>query len=147
MRMGRYRMWLNSAEQRADAAIRVLVLGLLVGMMVSWRAWVPGARTFPLTPLWEDLAVEWGTFFGGVWLAGMVVSAFILLIWPEKRGGAWLLGLATVALVLEDVHRLQPWLFLYVLMLLAMGKWRANAVETGLTALRLVLSATWLFSG
>ena len=106
--------------------------------------WLPGARTFPRLPMVEGLV--WP--LAGQWLLLIlaVLSLVGLLVRPFQR--IWLIGFlsASSLLVLEDVSRLQPWLFSFALMLGAV-LWTRERSQRLHLAMALVLSSTYVWSG
>jgi uncharacterized membrane protein YphA (DoxX/SURF4 family) len=136
----------NDPARRLDAAIRLMVSALVVQVGISWAAWAPGGRGFPRTPVLPDL-----NGFGpeGLWLLAGGLGAAWLWWRPRTGWGTALLAGAMAALVMADVNRLQPWLYLYGLALVAlqMAGGRAGRGPEGLAMVRLLIGFAWLWSG
>ncbi len=133
---------------------RLSALSMLAQMLISGPLWGWGLRLFPQLPPWEILPLnlsEAATFvlFLGTALA-LAGTAFL----PE-RFFRWTLGTLLVLLplyVLDDVTRLQPWVYqdflLFALFLSFFGK-KINpiAATTALQPVRWLMVFTYLWSG
>jgi hypothetical protein len=89
---------------------------MLAGLLLSPKLWL-SSRLYPLTPVWSGLhpippPFDW------VLYGALLVSVAAAAVWP--RAVATFLGLAA-AMVAFDQSRLQPWLYQYSFMLLALG--------------------------
>ena len=96
---------------------RILLLALLLQILLTINLWLPIDRTFPMVSLLESMPVRYG--FGGdlLLLILLVASSILLLFLPTSRFGLLGLSFALGAFVLEDIARLQPWIWLYVAIL------------------------------
>lgn len=96
--------------------VRIAALALLAGMFCSWPLWDVQVRAFgfPVLPLIES----WGPVSGGVarWMAVfMTLLLGVVVFFPLRR---MLIGcvIAFLALLcILDLNRLQPWVWLYLL--------------------------------
>lgn len=131
----------------------VIGLGLLGGMMISWRLWFSAGRTFPRTPFITVLPTLPEAFVEYL-LSGALVIALLLLIIPRLNrilSGAAILLL--VLLILLDQTRLQPWVYQYLLMLAVLFgvDWRRgedlSSQATALDLLRLLSAGLYFWSG
>ena len=133
---------------RAQWAIRIIVLSLLSQLAISWNVWAPGIREFPEVPAVAALPIDWGLGGGRVLLLLWLGALITLFIKPHLR---WLAGLAIACgflLVMEDLSRLQPWLYLYAWMLAGAALFGTKrGPEALLFTMRIVLSATYFWSG
>lgn len=127
-------------------AVRIAALALLAGMLCAWPLWDESARLshFPLLPLVE------GVPFSGVpaqWQAiFLAASAALLALLPGNR---WLLALTAALLLLLcllDLNRLQPWVWLYLLIFL-IALQTLNTQHLALSGLRLILAAVYFWAG
>ena len=88
-------------------------MGLLAGLLLSWRLWVSSARSYPLTPVFSFLAplpypIDYGVFF---------LALFILLfigVAKTPRLSLIFLFLISVLLVAEDQSRWRVWFYQYL---------------------------------
>ena len=118
-------------------------------MLLSPNLWVSSTRTYPLTPVWDlvpplPYPADYALFGLFVVLADSVGIA-------RGRTLGWLAPLFLVVamfLVLGDVSRLQPWLYQYSFMLLALCLYGWGRVDTpdALNACRLIVVATYCLS-
>lgn len=126
-----------------------LAAGLVMAMLLSPNLWV-SSRSYPLTPLWDAIPplpypADYALF--GLFLA-LVVGVGI----SRGRITGWLAATAlalAVFLALGDTSRLQPWFYQYSFMLLALclcGWGRISVLDT-LNACRLIVAATYFWSG
>ena len=121
---------------------------LLAQVLISFRLWIPAGRVFPEVPLFSFLTLEWGSFINWLLYFSMLCALIGLLVKPLNR----ILLLSTVGLfflfVLEDVNRLQPWLYLFALMFLLLGIFRNNIKSSYILRLfQLILVLLYFWSG
>jgi len=123
-----------------------IVVGLLVGMGISWKLWFTGERLFPVLP------------FGGfpripVVLEAIMVGGMALFLVASffNRVSRVSSGLAVVILVLlavGDQVRWQPWVYQYGLMLLPFMWFGGSGQEALLLKTeRFILIAVYFWSG
>lgn len=128
-------------ERRAQLVANVLAITAIPTFAISWRFWTP-YRTFPTVPYIPGLHP---TQFSVVVLV-MACAGLVLACAPKHRP----LGLATFILclcflVLEDQSRLQP--YIYVEVIVAIGLFH-HAVKGGeLNALRVATVFVYLWAG
>src|SRR5687767_8433566 len=103
--------------QRLALLKSVLLVSLLLTVFFSFGLW-SGNRDFPLVPLWEwavaPLYTHWILFFLLVfcWLAALLSKFPRLFLFFAL--------LLSFVLVSMDMNRLQPWFYLYSVMLLVL---------------------------
>ncbi|HHG83273.1 MAG TPA: hypothetical protein ENJ82_00865 [Bacteroidetes bacterium] len=139
---------LASEEKRVAWATRSLSLALVVQIIISFPAWVSGWRAFPLVPAIPELPVRLGAIGDG-FLLFILISALLYQVWqPTNRKVGLLVVLAGILFVLEDINRLQPWFYLYLMvfaLLIAISGEKASQLR--LYILQLMLAGTWFWSG
>ena len=101
---------------------RILLVALLLQILLTFNLWLPVDRSFPMVSLLESAPVVYG--FGGdlLLLLLLVASATILWFLPTSRFGLLGLTFALAAFILEDIARLQPWVWLYASILWLLPK-------------------------
>ncbi|MBK9336961.1 MAG: hypothetical protein IPM98_10380 [Lewinellaceae bacterium] len=128
------------------SVLRLIALALPAHIALSWSLWYGGGgRTFPLLPLWGPayLPVDF-------WLEGVQIAAFLLLtltigIFPQKKYAAHALGGALLWMIAQDLNRLQPWSYFY---LLALGLLLCSSCGAGaVRSLRWLLAAVYAWGG
>jgi hypothetical protein len=127
-----------------------LAAALIAGLLLSPNLWVSSTRTYPLTPFW-DLAPP--LYYPADYaLFGLFVALAAGVGIARDRALGWLAAVALAAaayLVLGDISRLQPWLYQYSFMLLALYLygWGRVGTQDALNACRLIVVATYFWSG
>lgn len=111
----------------------------LLTMLASMPLWL-GSRLFPQLPVsasFPGLTAPWDAIAFAVVLGSLLAS-----IWLPRAGtGVFLIG--SLFLALADQCRLQPWFYMYwVMLLLTLAKG-----EAALTACRIALSAVYVWGG
>ncbi len=132
-------MWLN----------RVIVVGLVVGLLFSTKLWV-STREYPLVPLLgfvPPLPYPLDYLLFALFIA-LLVGA---LLFRGRLAGALVVATLALAvpLVLQDQGRLQPWFYQYSFMLAAVGfsKLGRFSTESALNTCRLIVAFIYLWSG
>lgn len=127
--------------------MRVLVsAALAAGLLLSPGLWLTRTSPFPMTPAWEPFRVlapshPWDSVLLGALLLSLVPAAVL------PRGWRWFAGAALgmcVLLALADQQRWQPWFYQYAFMLGALVLCR---IGSALNACRLIVVATYFWSG
>src|SRR5262245_43791034 len=116
---------------------------MLAGLVLSPKLWRT-ERHYPHVPVWDGLPTipaPWDGVIYGVMLLLLVLAALPLRWrWPPLAfvvlAGIWNLW---------DQSRWQPWFYQYLFMLAALGLARDRAA--GLNACRLIMAATYIWSG
>ena len=114
-----------------------IILGMLAGFALSPHLWV-GPRFYPMTPV-----AGFFNPYDSLTFAALVIALLVLAFVPRREifAAAFVL-LALVAL--QDQSRWQPWLYQYVLMLIAV--WLGEE-ETARNTCWLILALTYVWSG
>ena len=91
--------------------------------------------------------LNWGAFSGLIFM-GLLSALILMLMRPlNKSLILTIVGLLFI-LVLEDQSRLQPWVFLYTLMLLSFVFYKGdNALTFSIATILFILSASYFWSG
>lgn len=124
---------------------RLISASLIIQVLISKPVWVNSLREFPTAPVIPGL--EWGIF--GAILILLAIGGVIGLLFKPLNPPLIISVVALFGfLVLEDQSRLQPWLFLYALMLLtSVGIRGEQALANRLSSLLLLLSMSYFWSG
>jgi hypothetical protein len=139
--------WHSSHESRLRAARAVLASGLIAGVLLSIPLWLTH-RAFPLLPriaAVRPLAVPFDWLALGLFLA----LAALVAVRRAPRVETMALVVLGVGLVLQDQTRCQPWVYQYLLMLLAavrLGRGPDDPLVR-LDTLRLLTAGLYLWSG
>lgn len=131
----------QSSPHVSKRIIRMVLAGLLAGILMSAALWGNGDRTFPCLPLWGE-----ATDPSGIWhsiLFGMLVAIVAGGIFRPAQVWTFPLVVLLPILCLLDLNRLQPWVWLYFLAIsLTLLK-----KETAHVALRWLLAAVYVWGG
>lgn len=136
--------------KRLRAAKNIIAIGMILSIATSWRLWT-NDRFFPQVPMFNfgfeinnlTSYILFGLF--GLSIVGLLVSRFARPFVVTS----FVLG---IVLVIIDQNRLQPWFYMYMIMLfvLCFYNWRVDepknytAIYTSLT---LVIGGVYLWSG
>lgn len=124
-------------------------LGLLLGMLLSWRLWLSSGRHFPVLPCFGLGALpapfDWGLFLAALGLCGAAIAR------PWDRWAARALVAVMVLLGILDQMRWQPWVYQYLLCLVPLAfVWKRDdraGMEAALDVVRLIVIAIYIWSG
>ena len=139
----------KGAENRLALLRLALAAGLVAGLLLSPNLWI-STRAYPLTPLWNTVPPL--PYPADYALFGLLVALVIGAGTTRGRIMGWLAAgaLALAAFfVLEDQSRLQPWFYQYSFMLAAfcLYGWGRIGTSDALNACRLIVAATYFWSG
>src|SRR5262245_10636127 len=135
----RHNMPSPNPSQRAFLMRVVVLVACLLTMLASTPVW-RSERAYPVLPLapcFPILPAAWDVAIFAVVLACLVAAVW----WPRAGILAFLAG--ALFLVFEDQARLQPWFYMYGVMLLM----TLAGNSAGLQANRIALSVVYFWSG
>ena len=117
---------------------RILLAASFFGMLACGRLWV--SRPFPRVPI-----AEWFPSPGAPWdriLLGALLAALVVAVKFYRPAVLFFLA-GVLFLILGDQNRIQPWFYLYAVMLVL----TLRPERAGLAGCRIVLSAVYVWSG
>jgi hypothetical protein len=134
---------------RYDYILIVINLCLLTQLFISYKLWEPKHRTFPLISAIPAISIKLGTTWD-LFLFNLIIASLIGMLFSKLRKIAFiLLFLSLTLLILEDIVRLQPWIYIFTLMLFCICF--NSYTETGLLRIKIsiiaILAGTYLWSG
>ncbi len=120
----------------------MLCVGLLAGIATSPKLW-QASREFPMIPAlgWFPRLSQSVTV---LLLVVLVLSVLGIAIFPRVGGAFLALFSSLTLLILFDVNRLQPWVYEYALMLLALA---VSRPDVGPKLCAVILVALYFWSG
>ena len=100
--------------------VRISALGYLAAVAISFRLWFNIGRDFPAFPVVKFLVPDSGLLADSTFsihvLPVLLVCALVeLAVRPMSPNGLIVAIATSVVLVAADVHRLQPWVYQYIL--------------------------------
>ncbi len=122
---------------------------LIASLIVTQSGWVLQQRTYPRLPITDNLSIANGLepLLFGV----MVTSLLAFMFHARKKLWTLIFTLAAAAAVALDQTRLQPWLYLFSIMLFLCASFRqsvqSNNAGSLLNALRICILGTYLYAG
>lgn len=143
-------MFLFRPRHRFDSIVALIALTFIVQVFISYRLWEPSLRRFPIVPLWEGLPLDFGKTIGFALFGLLVAFSGLLIVLRDKRPAilGWLLLVGL--LVLQDILRLQAWVYQYSLFLGVGYFYYKNAEKYAAavwTCWRILFIATYFWAG
>jgi uncharacterized membrane protein YphA (DoxX/SURF4 family) len=137
-------------DRRVAYTKTVVVLGFAAGLLLSPKLWI-SSRLFPLIPIIPGLSP---LRFPLDYICAGALFLLLCAIGLAAKPRPYIFGFAAmlVALALHDQTRWQPWVYLYLFILLALScySWKADdlsGAENTLNICRLIVGATYFYSG
>lgn len=134
-----------NAETRVRWIHRAVCLFFLIGIGMSLPLWA-GERLFPHIPVFRDMelpgAVHWA-------LAGLLAIALVMNMVLLKKLWAAALLILMALIILPDQMRLQPWVFVYFLIIFPLGLVALTAKNAAslLNYVQILLIGVYVWSG
>ena len=139
-----------TAHQRLAYTKTAVVLGFAAGFLLSHRLWI-SSRYYPLIPIFHNLP---RIPFPLDYICAGVMFLLLWLIAFAAKPRPYIFGFAAllVFLALFDQTRWQPWIYLYLFLLLSLGgfSWKfddCKEQENILNICRLIIAGTYFYSG
>lgn len=125
----------------------VIALSFLIEMVISWKLWVPINRTFPMVSTFKGL--DFSLYVIGDSILTAAIFIVLLGIILQK-----LVKLCTIALlcclsilILEDITRLQAWVYTQGILLLILSQNKKSRTKSILTGVLLLTALVYIWSG
>lgn len=138
---------LRLPNDRAALIVRVLLLSIVVQLALSYRLWLPVGREFPMIEAIPGFQVGFGVNGDAVLLLFLALAVIVLVARPSNRIGLGVLIGSYALLVLEDVTRLQPWLYFDIILVAVIVVERAAGRDRPLEIVRLLVAGFYVWSG
>jgi hypothetical protein len=141
-------MSMHTHTVRADHHIlRLIALALAAHIALSWPLWYSGGgRTFPLLPLVGAAYLPANFWAEGLQIGVLLLVLGVVCFFPQKKYAAHVLAATLLWMVVQDLNRLQPWTYFYLLalgLLLCSGTNRIGSVRS----LQWLLAAVYAWGG
>jgi len=125
-----------------------ICVSLIASLLVAQRGWVLQHRTYPHLPVLDSFSIAepLEPLLYGIMVGALVGFNFL----RQKKLLAAIYGLSAVAAIALDQTRLQPWFYLFSIMLLLIASAKSLTVtrcQSVLNALRICIIGTYLFAG
>ncbi len=120
---------------------RIVLIAFVAGMALSPSLWEQN-RFFPLAPVWSTLPGK----LNGLLLVLTGILFCVNFIWM-KRSYMSALIITICILLLEDQNRLQPWVYMYLLLLLPYTILRNDYEKLLLGCCRMTVAGIYFWSG
>ena len=136
-----------SPSSRSLWIIRLIGIGLIGGMLLSWKLWISD-RLYPLFPVW-DFVIPFPAPLDTIILGVFLILAAWLVVRPNHKAIIAVL-VFVVVLALQDQSRWQPWFYQYGLMLLPfafVARWNEGQSQAVLGILQLVIVMVYIWGG
>ncbi len=143
--IGQYFFIKNSV---GNTVLKLIALTLLIEVILSLKLWIPINREFPLISAFRWLDFSLGDV-GDSLLLIIIVLALLNLIFSKKyrRSSIVAILLFFSLLILEDINRLQPWLYMQIALLLATGFRKERSDSSTISGILLVIALVYLWGG
>lgn len=132
---------------RARLIKAVVIIAFTAGILLSPQLWINEGRLFPVLPLFDFLPIL--TFpLDSIALLIFCASSGAWIFYEKRVVGALAIGTLTVIL-LQDQMRWQPWVYLYLLMLLPflLQSDSGDHEKTLLMVLQWIIAGVYVWSG
>ena len=134
-------------QSRTQVIVAVICACLLIQLVISHKLWLPIGREFPMISAFEFLNIHYGIILDGILYSLAVVSLIAIFFLPFNKLLVYTLVFVFFLFILEDIMKLQPWLYLFCIMLLTVAVYGKDKQEQILFVLRVILAATYFWSG
>lgn len=133
---------------RLRIIVGIICVCLLGQLGISWKLWLPFSREFPLISALGFFNVHYGNIADTVMFSVLVLGILALGLYSFNRLLIWGVVFCFFVLILEDITRFQPWVYMYCLILLSVAFLQHRKGEQNvLFMVRLILAATYFWSG
>lgn len=132
-----------SAEKRTDYLKVIAIIFLLTGIALSFKLWLSN-RYFPLVPVFNFIPAI-AAPFDSILLFTFILSSILQIFMPHVKAAKWLFWICTGVLVITDINRIQPWFYLYIL-ILSVSDFCTSGTDK-LRFIKILLATVYFYSG
>lgn len=138
---------MNLQRQIIKRSTQLISFFLGIEILLGYKLWFPIYREFPLLSAFSWLDFSFGILGDGLLtLLVLIALVAIFLDWHKKLALATLLGCLTI-LILEDITRLQPWVYTQVALLILLCFNKKGQVKSVLTSVLWLIALVYIWSG
>ncbi len=131
-----------------DKVLVIIVFGFLLEFAITYKLWLPINRNFPLVNAIEFIPLKLGVLVNTI-LYILVIASLILMLFKSLRKISIYSFLVLLAVfILEDISRLQPWLFLhgFMLFIISLGT-KHNREKAIIYSIYISIAASYFWAG
>lgn len=132
-----------SLEKRTHYLKIIAFIFLLTGIALSFKLWLSN-RYFPLVPVF-DFIPALASPFDSIVLFTFILSSILQLFMPQIKAAKWLFWICAGILVITDINRIQPWFYLYILILSISDFIKSETDKIRL--IKLLMASVYFYSG
>lgn len=132
-----------SIEKRTHYLKIIALIFLLTGIALSFKLWLSN-RYFPLVPVF-DFIPALASPFDSIVLFMFILSSILQLLMPQIKASKCLFWICAGILVITDINRIQPWFYLYILILSISDFIKSETDKISL--IKLILASVYFYSG
>jgi uncharacterized membrane protein YphA (DoxX/SURF4 family) len=132
-----------SLVKRIEYLKTITLIFLLIGIALSFKLWLSN-RYFPLVPLFNFIPTI-APPFDSIFLFSFILSIIIKLFMPQIKVSKWIFWICTIILIITDINRIQPWFYLYIL-ILSISDF-INSETEKIRILKILLASIYFYSG
>lgn len=134
-------------KRRIQLLIKIIVVSLIAENLLTWKAWIPYQREFPLISAFESLQFSL-ELIGDIVLTSILLVTLLLVFFKKRIKVSIILFITGLSLlILEDITRLQPWTYYQSLTLLLLSFHNQKIYKAILFGVIMIVSGTYFWSG
>lgn len=132
-----------SVDKRTEYLKSLTLVFLLTGVALSFKLWLSN-RYFPLVPVFSFIPFI-AAPFDSLLLFVFIISSLLKLFLPQLKISKWLFWVSISLLIVTDINRIQPWVYLYILIIGISDLFTNNTDRIRL--IKFLLSSVYFYSG
>jgi uncharacterized membrane protein YphA (DoxX/SURF4 family) len=139
-------------EKMIKRLSQLMAFSFIAEILVCWKMWIPIGREFPMISAFESIPISLGLIGDCILICFLFTSLILIILHKHSKLAFTVLLVCFVLLILEDIARLQPWVYgqTAILCLLCFQPKKPNTEELKksiLTGVLIVIAGIYLWSG
>lgn len=135
-------------ENRQVKRLSQLMAGSFIAeILLCWKLWFPFNREFPMLSAFRWLDFSFGVIGNGILSFILLLSLFFVLIDKHRKLSITLTLCCLILLILEDITRLQPWVYIQAVILFLASFNKDGKEKSVLSGILLAVSLVYFWSG
>ena len=130
-----------------DWITRAICLCLFLQILISQSLWLSSDRSFPMLPAFENLPFDYDPSFNLIMFVLLMLGIVLVFVYPQKRFLMMAFFIVIIFFLLQDINRLQVWVYLQCLLLFILFFRKEGRESYVIKTLQLVIIGVYLWSG
>lgn len=139
-------------EKMIKRLSQLMAFSFIAEILVCWKMWIPAGREFPMISALESIPLTFGLIGDSILMCFLLASLLLIILNKHSKIAFVVLAICFTLLILEDIARLQPWVFgqtaiLAVLFFQPRNSGSTDIKKSVITGVLIIIAGIYIWSG